>query len=95
MAQSDEAMWAFEHYLKNNPLKGPGGLTNDDITAMADLFYSYNNTAVGTARPAIDANFGDCDWPDYTAVADAGGVQATRDTLSIDQARFPESHRGS
>ena len=94
MAQSDESMWAFEHYLKNNPLKKPGGLTNDDITAMADLFYSYNTTAVGTARPAVDAAFGDCDWPDFTAVADAGGVTATRDTASIDQARYPDSHRG-
>lgn len=95
MAQSDEAMWAFEHYLTHNPHKPVGGLTNDDITAMADLFYSYNTTAVGTARPAIDANFGDCDWPDKTAVADAGGVQATRDQVSIDQARYPESHRGA
>lgn len=95
MAQTDTAMWAFEHYLKNNPHKAAGGLTNDDITAMADLFYSYNGTAVGTGRPAVGANFGDCDWPDFTAVGDAGGVQATRDTASIDQARYPESHRGS
>lgn len=94
MAQSNEAMWAFEHYLKYSPLKGPGGLTNDDITAMADLFYSFNTSAVGTARPALAANFGDCDWPDFTAVVDAGGIQATRDTASIDAARFPESHRG-
>jgi len=92
MAQSDESMWAFEHYLINSPYKEP--LTRQDITAMADLFYSYNTTAVGTARPAIDADFGDCDWPDKTAVADAGGVQATRDQASIDQARYPESHRG-
>ena len=87
--------WAFEHYIKNNPHKGPGGLTNDDITAMADLFYSYNTSAVGAARPAVDADFTDVDWPDFTAVADEGGVQATRDTASIDQARYPESHRGS
>jgi hypothetical protein len=93
MAQSDESMWAFEHYLKGNPFKRP--LTNEDITAMADLFYSYNTVAVGTARPAVDADFGDCDWPDFTAVADAGGITATRDTASIDGARYPESHRGS
>lgn len=95
MAQSDEAMWAFEHYLKNNPFKGPGGMTNDDITAMADLFYSYNATAVGTPRPALDADFGDCDWPDFTAVGDEGGITATRDRASTDAARYPESHRGS
>ncbi len=87
--------WAFEHYLKNNPHKGPGGLTNDDITAMADLFYSYNTSATGAARPAVGAAFTDVDWPDFTTVADEGGVDAVRDKATIDQARFPESHRGS
>ena len=91
MAQPDEAMWAFEHYLINSPYKEP--LTRQDITAMADLFYSFNTTAVGTARPAADAAFGDCDWPDSGAVADAGGVDAVRDTASIDKAFYPESHR--
>lgn len=84
--------WAFEHYLKNNPHKGPGGLTNDDITAMADLFYSYNGTIVGVARPAVGAAFTNCDWPDHSIVTDTGGVNAVRDTKTIDQARFPETH---
>lgn len=87
--------WAFEYYLKNNPHKGPGGLTNDDITAMADLFYSFNTAIVGVARPAVGAAFTDCDWPDFTTVESAGGVDAVRDTATIDQARYPESHRGS
>ena len=86
-------LWAFEHYLKNNPHKGPGGLTNDDITAMADLFYSFNTTIVGVTRPAVAAAFTDCDWPDFGTVADAGGINAVRDTKTIDQARYPESHR--
>lgn len=95
MATTGMMFWAFEHYLKNNPHKGPGGLTNDDITAMADLFYSFNTTSAGSARPAVDADFTDCDWPDFGTVADAGGVDAVRNTATIDQARFPESHRGS
>ncbi len=95
MAGTGVPMWAFEHYLTHNPHKPVGGMTNDDITAMADLFYSYNTTVVGSARPAVDADYTDCDWPDETTVADAGGVQATRDQASIDQARYPESHRGA
>jgi len=97
MAASETGLvfWAFEHYLKNNPHKGPGGLTNDDITAMADLFYSFNTTAVAAARPAVDAAFTDCDWPDFTTVEDEGGIDAVRDTATINQARFPETHRGS
>ncbi len=87
--------WAFEHYLKNNPHKAAGGLTNDDITAMADLFYSYNTSAVAAARPDVNADFTDVDWPDFTTVVDEGGIDAVRDTVTIDQARFPESHRGS
>lgn len=94
MAGTGVPMWAFEHYLTHNPHKPVGGLTNEDITAMANLFYSYNTTVVGSARPAVDADYTDCDWPDFTAVADAGGVQATRDQVSIDQARYPGSHRG-
>ena len=97
MAASETGLvfWAFEHYLKNNPHKAAGGMTNDDITDMANLFYSYNTTAVGATRPAVGADFTDCDWPDFTAVADEGGVDAVRDTATIDQARFPESHRVS
>jgi len=83
--------WAFEHYLINSPYKEP--LTRQDITAMADLFYSFNTTIVGVARPAVAAAFTDCDWPDMGAVADAGGVDAVRDTATIDQARYPETHR--
>ena len=94
MASTGMVFWAFEHYLKNNPHKGPGGLTNEDIEAMADLFYSYNTTSVATARTAIDAAFTDCDWPDFTAVADAGGIDAVRDGTVL-RARYPESHRGS
>ena len=95
MASTGMMFWAFEHYLKNNPHKGPSGMTNDDITAAADLFYSFNTTSAGSVRPAVDAAFTDCDWPDFGAVADAGGINAVRDTLTTDQARFPESHRGS
>ncbi len=83
--------WAFEHYLINSPHKQP--LTRQDITAMADLFYSFNTTIVGVARPVVDGNFTDCDWPDFGAVGDASGVDAVRDTATIDQAMYPESHR--
>lgn len=89
------SFWAFVHYLENNPHKAAGGLTNQDIEDMALLFYSYNTTAVNATRPAVGADFTDVDWPDFTAVADAGGITATRDTASIDAARYPESHRGS
>lgn len=97
MAATETGMvfWAFVHYLENNPFKAPGGMTNDDIENMALLFYSYNTTAVGNTRPALDAAFTDCDWPDFTTVEDEGGIDAVRDTATIERARFPESHRGS
>ena len=91
MASTGMMFWAFEHYLLNHPHKKP--LTNDDITAAADLFYSFNTTSAGSARPAVGAAFTDCDWPDFGAVADAGGIDAVRNTATIDQARYPESHR--
>lgn len=91
MATTGMMFWAFEHYLINSPYKEP--LTRQDITAMADLFYSFNTTSAGSTRPAVDAAFTDCDWPDSGAVADAGGVDAVRDTASIDKAFYPESHR--
>jgi len=93
MASTGMMFWAFEHYLKNNPHKTH--YTSQDIEAAADLFYSFNTTSAGSARPAVGADFTDCDWPDFGAVADAGGIDAVRDTATIDQARFPESHRGS
>lgn len=91
MASTGMMFWAFEHYLINSPHKEP--LTRQDITAMADLFYSFNTTSAGSARPAVDGAFTDCDWPDFGAVADAGGIDAVRDTATIDQARYPESFR--
>lgn len=91
MASTGMVLWAFEHYLINNPHKEP--LTRQDITEMADLFYSFNTTSVASTRPAVDANFTDCDWPDFGEVADAGGVDAVRDSATIDQAMYPESHR--
>ncbi len=94
-AETGMVFWAFEHYLKNNPHKAAGGLTNDDITAMADLFYSYNSNAVARVRPDVGSDFTNIDWPDFTDVEDEGGVDAIRDTATIDQARYPESHRGS
>lgn len=95
MASTGQLFWAFEHYLKNNPFKGPGGMTNEDITAAADLFYLFNTTSAGGARPAVGVAFTDCDWPDFGTVGDAAGINAVRDSKTIDQARFPESHRGS
>lgn len=91
MASTGMMFWAFEHYLINNPNRMP--LTAADITAMADLFYSFNTTSAGSARPDVDGDFTDCDWPDFGAVADAGGIDAVRDSKTIDQARYPASFR--
>jgi len=93
MASTGMMFWAFEHYLKNNPHKGPGGLTNDDITAMADLFYSFNTTSAATARPAIDAAFTDCDWPDFGAVAGIAYLGTPTDAF-YDQAMYPQRSYG-
>lgn len=93
---SDAGMvfWAFVHYLENNPNKAAGGMTNDDIEDMALLYYFHNSTIINQTRPAAAAAFSNAVFPKKDG-GDADGITAYRDSATIDQAVFPETHRGS
>ena len=88
------AFWAFVHYIENNPFKAVGGMTNDDIEAMALRFYATNASIINQTRPAVAAAFTNADFP-LKDDTDGNGVAAYRNQVTIDQAEFPESHRGS
>lgn len=88
------AFWAFVHYIENNPNKAAGGMTNDDIEDMALLFYASNLSIINQTRPAVGAAFTNADYPDKDG-GDGTGIAAVRDSATIDQAYFPETHRAS
>ena len=86
------AFWAFVHYLQNNPLKTH--YTSDDIEALALRFYATNSSIINQSRPAVGSAFTNADYPKKDD-SDGAGVAAFRNTVTIDQAEYPESHRGS
>lgn len=88
------AFWAFVHYIENNPHKAVSGMTNDDIEAMALLFYASNLSIINQTRPAVAAAFTNADFPDKDG-GDGTGIAAYRNTATIDQAVYPETHRAS
>ena len=94
MADAGMAFWAFIHYIENNPNKAAGGMTNQDIENMVALFYATNLTIISQARPAVGAAFTNADFPDADG-GDGTGIAAVRDTVTIDQAVYPETHRGA
>lgn len=85
-AATNKVFWAFVWYLKNNPYKAAGGLTNDDIDNMAELFATENSTEITDATDQ-GGTYTDVEWP--------GTITAVQDVPSVNQANYPEKHKGS
>ncbi len=73
--------WAFLWYVKNNPFKALGGMTNDDLDNMSALFIDAN------AELSTTATYTDAEFP--------GGITAAATQAAIDQANFPEKHKSA
>ena len=102
MAAAGHAFWGFVWYITHNPHKEIGDMTMDDIDNMADLYYVNNATAIGQAKAYTDihetntaAAFTGAYYPDLPRSGDAAGIAATTSPAAIDQAEYPETHRGS
>lgn len=89
---ANDIFWGFVFYIQNNQWKGPGGMTNDDITNMANLFADANSTEITDATQP-GGTFTDVEWPD--ASGGASSITAIATEASIRRAQFPEKHRGA
>jgi hypothetical protein len=107
-ASTSVTFWAFVWYVSNNPYKT--NMTRQDIQAAARLFAAANSTEITDATDP-GGTYTDIEWPDasggassITAIGNSstdksGNVrfdlidQASKATL--DQAQFPEKHRGA
>ena len=101
MATAGLAFWGFVWYLTHNPHKKVDGMTIEDIEDMADLFYVNNATAIGETKTfgsILETNtataFTGVFYPDPAESGDAAGIAATTAPAAIDQAQYPERHRG-
>lgn len=108
MATTDVTFWSYNWYIMNNPYKTP--LTRQDIHEMAEMFANANSTEITSATDP-GGTYTDIEWPDLsggastiTAIGNSstditGNVrwdlidQASKATL--DQANYPERHKGS
>ena len=102
MAAAGHAFWGFVWYITHNPHKEIGDMTMDDIDNMAELYYVNNTSAIGQAKAYSDihetntaAAFTGAYYPDLPRSGDAAGIAATTSPAAIDQAEYPETHRGS
>jgi len=95
------AYWGFVWYITHNPFKPVNGMTIEDIDKMADLYYASNATIINQAKPYTSiyetntaAAFTNADFPDKDG-GDGTGIAATTAPAAINQAVFPETHKGS
>lgn len=102
MATAGMAFWGFVWYITHNPHKEIGDMTMDDIDDMADLYYVHNASAITETKTYTDIHetntataFTGAYYPDLAGSGDAGGIAATTANAAVDQARYPETHRGS
>jgi len=86
-ASCNQAFWAFVVYVRNNPFKGPGGMTVDDFNNMVAKFQAANSTEITSSTDP--GTFDTIEWPDQDG---AGTVSAT--TATVGQAWYPEQHPG-
>lgn len=89
---ANKGFWAFVFYLKNNPFKSAGGMTNDDIDNMAETFAAANSTEITDATQQL-GTFTNYEWPD--ASGGASSLTAIGTTASINAAHYPEEHQST
>jgi hypothetical protein len=80
---ADCTFWGFLWYLRHNPFKTFGGMTEDDLIATAKLFAATNSDALSATDPGT-----------YTDVEFPSAVTGAQTTAACDQALYPESHKG-
>lgn len=85
MANADMTFHAFVWYVKHNRYKSMDNMTEDDFDNMVEG-YARENSAEITWPDSRSAGstFTDIDWP--------GAIIAKKDTLTTDQADYPEGH---
>ena len=88
-ATTTVTFYAYNYYLKHNPYKSAGGMTNDDIDTMAKLFADANSTEITTTTDPA-GTYTDIEWPDGSG--GASSITAIASAASIDRAHYPEKH---
>ena len=80
-ASANDIFWSYDWYIMNNPFKATGGMTNDDLTAMRDLFIAAN------AELSTTASYSSAEFP--------GAITAAATVVAINQSIYPEKHVGA
>ncbi len=80
-ASANSIFWGFYQYITRNPFKGPSGQTVEDIKAMRDLYIAAN------AELSTTATYTDAEFP--------GAITAAATDAAVNQATYPEKHKGS
>lgn len=101
MAAADVTFWAFVWYLMNNPNKTH--LSRQDVHEMAEMFAAENSDELSATDPG--GTYTDIEWPGtITAVGNSSTDRSgnvswdlvdSTSQVTLDQANFPEKHKGS
>ena len=107
-ASTDVTFWAYNWYLMNNPHKTH--LSRQDIHEMALKFAATNSTEITSATDP-GGTYTDIEWPDkdggagsVTAVGNSTtdrkgtvswDIVDSASKVTLDQAWYPERHKGS
>ena len=81
------AAHSLRAYVVHNPFKSVEAMTADDFDAMFDLFVAENSEISSTATFEDAAGTGTLSFPGDIAAADS--------QTNVDQAIYPERHKGS
>jgi hypothetical protein len=85
-ATANVTLWGFAWYVRHNPFKTFGSMTEQDFLDMVKLFASENNAVSSTTTT---------DPGTYTNLTFPDSLTATQTTTICDQANYPEKHKGS
>ncbi|MBN2591637.1 MAG: hypothetical protein JXA96_17355 [Sedimentisphaerales bacterium] len=80
-ASANDIFWAYNWYIRHNPYKNIDNMTDDDLVRMRDLFVAANSELSTTAS--------------YSSAEFPGAITAAATTAAVNQATYPEKHKGA
>lgn len=90
-ATTNQTLWGFLFWLKNNPLKSFEAMNEDDLDAVVLAFTTVNET-VSSLTTTDPAAYGTLEYPQKGGLSDGAGVTAAATQAVINQSHYPEQH---
>jgi len=84
-ATADVTFWSFAWWIRHNPFKTFGSMSEQDFIDMAELFAATNSEELSATDPG--GTYTGIEWP--------GGITAAQTTTSTDQSTYPDQHKGA